>query len=201
MGHHSCNVISQNLLLHFQEKQLWVTKQGWPCISASNMYCSVAYAHEECSLLAPTLHYIHIHFTLFIKYSQIRDQVFCIKLLHIFALTGAVKTLERGIPNRRGSYLQLGLHRIQARAVSGDMQCLAHLLLSQHRKTANFHVNVAVIGTKYAEFLSSSSPILFKNSMFLRNVTEITQKSHHKRKAFENSIQNAICFVKHISSQ
>lgn len=96
MGHYRCSVISQNLLLHFQEKQLWVAKQGWPCISTSNMYCSVAYAHEEGSVLAPMLHCIHIHFTLFIKYSQLRDQVFYIKLLHIFTLIAAVRPWKQG---------------------------------------------------------------------------------------------------------
>jgi len=34
-----------------------------------------------------------------------------------------------------------------------DTQCVPHLLLSQHRKTANFQVNVAMLGTRYNEYL------------------------------------------------
>lgn len=109
---------------------------------------SVPYWHQD------RITFIISHFTSFIKYYQLRDWVFHIELLHIFVLIGSVSPQKEASQMDKSDII---CHRDYTEAgpeqSAGDTQCVPHLLLSQHRKTANFYVNVAMIGTKYAEFL------------------------------------------------
>ena len=108
---------------------------------------SVPYWHQD------YITFIFSHFTSFINYYQLRDRVFRIELLHIFVLIGSVSPWKEVSQMDESAIICSGdCTEARLEQSAGDMQCISHLLLSQHRKTANFHVNVAVVGTRYAEF-------------------------------------------------
>lgn len=150
---------------------------------------TVPSCHQDC------ITFIFSHFTSFIKYYQLRDWVFCIELLHIVVLMGSVSPqkevsqMDESAVIRHRDYREARLEQS-----AGDRQCVPHLLLSQHRKTANFHVNVAVIGTRCAEFLSLLQALFCQttNLFFPR-----TPCSHSEVTSQEKSIwkQCSKCYV------
>lgn len=78
---------------------------------------------------------------------------------------------------------------------AGDMQRVPHLLLSQHRKTGNFHVNEAVIGTRYVEFL----PLL--QALFCQTTNLFFSRTPCSWKVKQKSLRSNITREKYLKTQ
>lgn len=153
---------------------------------------SVPYWHQDYII------FIFSHFTSFIKYYQLRDQVFRTEPLHIFISIGSTSP-RKEVSQMEESAIICSRDCTEARRgqSAGDTQCIPHLLLSQHRKTADFHVNVAVIGTRYAEFLFHALFCQTTNLFFPRTPWEVEQKSLRSHITRENYLktQYSKCYV------
>lgn len=76
-----------------------------------------------------------------------------------------------------------------------DMQRVPHLLLSQHRKTADFHVNEALIGIRYVEFL------LLLQALFCQTTNLFFSRTPCSWKVEQKSLRSHITREKYLKTQ